>query len=804
MSLDCNGDQKYVFTNGVIKISLLRKPLTLSINNLKLKMKIEGVSLTINLHSNEKIIILHPTMIDSNKVGENSISDEWGTGTQYEISCIFSNNLDTPDIRIKGVLIVRLYENEDFCTLQLILDSKDTKDLNYSLHSLSPFYISPGTMVFSGNAKTMPEDITFFEQGFQSWSYSKTRSYNENFEHIFVDVLARIHQNCDNIIMGDYASEMVTAISDKTTKSSIILGFCTLADCFNRIVMNRFIEPSTISFLSAYSQFDNIPLKTIQMNPIKSEEFFITFRTKGQGYLGLVKYAELTGKRMGVKTQRPKTGWCSWYYYYEDITNSELLKNVEFFEECQNIPVEMIQLDDGYFTKVGDFKSFNNKFPDGLSEFVKTVHAQGKDAGLWIAPFFATETSELYKQHQDWFINSIDEKPLPVCYNWNEIEYALDLTNPEVQNHVQDLIETIIKKWGFDFIKIDFVYAASVHQSLYSEQGLTRAQVYRKSLKLIRNSMGEENYLLGCGAPLGPSIGLVDAMRVSEDTKEIWVTDTEPVYGNPCLKYALLSSIYRSFMHNKLWINDPDCLIVRKHENQLTEDEIRLQVTIFGLSGGQLLISEDMPKLDEDRLKLALKTMPPYSETAIPIDALFESYPSLYALSANPRIGQRILVAVINWKDHTITKELSIINILNMTSTNFNEQEVFVFDWWNEELMGCYSINDNLILENISPHGCRYLSIVPFQRERTTILTSTVHISQGCLEIKDCLCGDSSIDIEYDLQGKHSGKLFFIIKEKEDIKFNLQNIHFKRTDWGILTEIPIDFTDSTKIHVEWF
>lgn len=49
-------------------------------------------------------------------------------------------------------------------------------------------------------------------------------------------------------------------------------------------------------------------------------------------------------------------------------------------------------------------------------------------------------------------------------------------------------------------------------------QHLTGVAAYRSGLQLIRDAVGPEGYLVGCGAPIQPSVGLVDAMWVSPDT----------------------------------------------------------------------------------------------------------------------------------------------------------------------------------------------------------------------------------------------------------------------------------------------
>lgn len=69
---------------------------------------------------------------------------------------------------------------------------------------------------------------------------------------------------------------------------------------------------------------------------------------------------------------------------------------------------------------------------------------------------------------------------------------------------------------GFDFFKLDFLYAGALDGGRHEDMSAVTA--YRSGLELIRRAIGTEAYLLGCGAPILPSIGLVDAMRVSPDT----------------------------------------------------------------------------------------------------------------------------------------------------------------------------------------------------------------------------------------------------------------------------------------------
>ena len=64
-------------------------------------------------------------------------------------------------------------------------------------------------------------------------------------------------------------------------------------------------------------------------------------------------------------------------------------------------------------------------------------------------------------------------------------------------------------------------------------------------------------YLLGCGAPILPSVGLVDALRVSADTFHEGSED-----GSAGLRGAR-AVVARALQDGRFWASDPDCLVMR-------------------------------------------------------------------------------------------------------------------------------------------------------------------------------------------------------------------------------------------------
>jgi alpha-galactosidase len=81
-------------------------------------------------------------------------------------------------------------------------------------------------------------------------------------------------------------------------------------------------------------------------------------------------------------------------------------------------------------------------------------------------------------------------------------------------------------------------------------------------MELIREVNGPDSYLLGCGPPILPSVGLVDAMRVSPDTAPHYEPDGDD-QSMPSQRAAALTGRARAWQHGRFWANDADCLIVR-------------------------------------------------------------------------------------------------------------------------------------------------------------------------------------------------------------------------------------------------
>ena len=329
----------------------------------------------------------------------------------------------------------------------------------------------------------------------------------------------------------------------------------------------------------------------------------------------LEAYADDYGRSAGARVARPfVAGWCSWYYAFHDVTEDDVLRNLDALVAARHeLPVDVVQLDDGYQHAVGDWLTTCAKFPSGLAALAESIRSAGFAAGLWTAPFCGVRESELFAKHPDWWLRAPDGSGellrglLHPAWSADACVYVLDASRPEVLAHLEELFAALAAM-GFQYLKLDFLYALALAASS-ADPTLGRAARLRRGLEAIRAGAGEESFLLGCGCPLGPAVGVVDAMRIGPDVAPHWLPDTTLRIPGieetlPATRSALRSSLARAWMHRRLFANDPDCLMVRSRDTRLSADERGALAAAVAASGGAVVFSDDLARLGDDERAL--------------------------------------------------------------------------------------------------------------------------------------------------------------------------------------------------------
>lgn len=414
-------------------------------------------------------------------------------------------------------------------------------------------------------------------------------------------------------------------------------------------------------------------------------------------------------------------GWCSWYHFYSDISEHILLNNIDVMSDIKKDLTNFIlfQIDDGYQIAWGDWLTLDpKKFPfyHSLRDIVTTIKMKKFVPGLWMAPFSCDKHSSIAKNHPEWLLyksktSKGEGRTLAnsaFCGKWF---YAFDLTISEVRDNIRYNIKQVVQEWGIEYLKLDFLYSAVTRdvRGLHSDRTLTRAQIMQLGMHLIRDSAGDNTFILGCGAPMGSVIGHVQANRVSSDAGTDWfpLALSNDKWNLPCARNMMRNTITRGCMHKKWWINDPDCILLRK-STSFTDDEIIGMATIKGLCGGSIIVSDDLVTVPKDRLRILQQILPPTNHSAIPLDLLEREMPEILRLhftSEDSRMSKNNsmeddfevkhswnMIALSNWDDKPKTKGIHLSKVIKgLHSANPHDGErietsalLHMYDFWRK------------------------------------------------------------------------------------------------------------------------
>jgi alpha-galactosidase len=293
------------------------------------------------------------------------------------------------------------------------------------------------------------------------------------------------------------------------------------------------------------------------------------------------RYARLLGRHLGGGRERNRAGnvWCSWYAYHEDIDQETLRADLG---GLAGLSFDVFQVDDGWERVVGDWEP-NAKFPAGMADLASRAAEAGLRAGIWLAPFIARPESRTAQDRPHLLLRDESGQPVPAGYNWGGPYYALDLTLPEAREHVGDVISTVVG-WGYTYLKLDFVNAVAITASARHDPSAGRETVYRDAMRLIREAAGEDVYVLGSGAPVLPSIGVCDGIRVGPDVAPFWTNYATDDPSDATAENALVASVNRVWLREVLDL-DPDVVYFRTRRNLLSSRERALLTDLAHVCG---------------------------------------------------------------------------------------------------------------------------------------------------------------------------------------------------------------------------
>jgi hypothetical protein len=209
-----------------------------------------------------------------------------------------------------------------------------------------------------------------------------------------------------------------------------------------------------------------------------------------------------------------------------------------------------------------------------------------------------------------------------------------------------------------------------------------------------------------------------------------------------------------SFIHRKLYIADTGSVMTIDKPIALADAQIT--VTFFGINGSQLMMGDDVDRMDEGRMRMIRLVFPRLPQTPRPLD-LFDKaeldYPQLFHLPVEREWDRWDLLAIFNIGKETISKTVPFAGLGLDSSTPYA-----VWDFWNGRFQGV--VQESVSID-VPPRSVKLLRIAR-DREYPWLLSTDMHVRQGQAEIEDCRWDEASMTLTVRAQrpAGHDGSIY--------------------------------------------
>ncbi len=361
-------------------------------------------------------------------------------------------------------------------------------------------------------------------------------------------------------------------------------------------------------------------------------------------------------------------GWATWDYYAYVFSSDDIRENTERIKKLSPA-ANLVQIDAGWYSARGDY-SVRANLAAGMKDIADRIKAAGMTPGIWIDGFRANSTSEVCRQHPEYFLHDQDGNLIIEVRRQEGTDrdrIYFDYSHPGARAHIARRIRAIVQDWGFPYIKIDFMRFGLNREIIRNKPAVTRIKAYdpaitdvermRLGLQAMREAVGPNTYLLGCSAVFGPCIGYVDGMRTGGDISPRYEAFPE----------RSLANLGHFYLSGKVFNGDADYLVFRaaadedekvaaetvKHGGSLTMNEAQMWADFAKLYGTCRLSSDNLMTLRPERQSLVKEVFQyPAMDESVPLDiwrhasSRGDGFELVLA-----RKGKEIYLGVFNWSD---------------------------------------------------------------------------------------------------------------------------------------------------------
>lgn len=366
----------------------------------------------------------------------------------------------------------------------------------------------------------------------------------------------------------------------------------------------------------------------------------------------LDRYAQLIVEENRVAPPPDVTwrGWSTWDFFARGFKREDVDENIRTMEVL-GVPMNIVQLDGGWWPHRGDYLAARANLPGGVKAIADHVHAGGYRMGLHFDGFRAEMSSAIVKEHPEYFLRTKEGGLVKLSPTSSNPLVVWDYSHPGAVDYIRAVMRNARENWGIDYFKIDFMRNGLTQGE--SHLPITSVERFRLALRAMREGMGPDAYFLACSANFGSVIGLVDGSRIGQDI--------HPEYQRVRALVRHTSASY--YLHRRTFNADCDYLVLRSQAESNRRDGKHPSLTLaqatmwahyVALCGNARFESDSVPLLGaekKERVRTCFNL--PFFTRLIPLD-LWDHYrsttdaPNVFLAQAE---DGRIVLALFNWDE---------------------------------------------------------------------------------------------------------------------------------------------------------
>ncbi len=554
---------------------------------------------------------------------------------------------------------------------------------------------------------------------------------------------------------GVHNSVQLCHISHPDTGKVFFAGNLTFNKMYSNCELSYNNESSRVDSLKFKMLFNDFVLQP--GNTVSSEKIYVEVADDGP-YRVLEEWAKMVNSIYKPNLpEQSSAGWAGWAWvdgFKTELPESLTQRNVDAISKrlagfgIKYIWISISNLEGGL---PGNWLVPNKTFyPNGLKNTLEDIKQHGFKPGFWIAPFYMCEGAETFDENLANMFKDKDGKQIP-RYGWlwaaNAKDdalpnlYYLDPSHPDTEKFLRGIFAEY-RKMGLRYYMLDFLNAgrgfpnALPHDPAY----VSPWEAYRKCMKAIREETGPDTHLLTAVGSTLAHIGTVSASRIGMDYGEgRQLMPRFPSYpanyiingsygsaGSPN-RNAINNMAYWYFAHRNFFLCDSNLLTVDK---PIPRNEAEISATLFGTSGGPVILGDDIDTISDERLAMVKKCLPRGNSAPFPA-TMFSNLDKdddsqVFVVTVEKPWGKWFVVSIFNINKEFKTFELDAGKLKMESGKQYR-----MFDFWRENYCGVFENSTTVDVPANSAAVFRFEEV----KDHPWILSTDMHVRQGEAEL---------------------------------------------------------------------